>query len=1299
MRSAAAVLGHHSDSGEALDDTTLRRLHAALGADFSAVRVHRDAGAAHRTAAAGAAALTIGSHIYVAPGAYRPGEDFALIAHEAVHVLQQWGRRREPGACAATVSRRQQRAWEIEARVVAAAVGGGGVGVGVGPSGGPSGAGVTEVHPFESPLTQAHGSFEHRVLGDVSTADLVAVSTGGASRATVLQGQLALLGAFRYDPDSVDEATVAHFCPWIRTVRLGPDNVLATYGEINALPDYLANAVAIESLGHDILTPVLQVIRQEGWNSLTALLDGSPPLPLVEFAQAACAPWRNSMVNNIVETSALDALTTGLGRNGADHYQGLLSRNACHFAPYSWFRWQSSHIIARDLAAAAYATSGDQQARLTASAWAWAGYADHFLQDSFAAGHLVNKTLVMQWFVDWVTNGSLPVSDRSWIAGMTPSLQPGLSAPGLYVPGAAGPSSDPQTVEELVTVGARTVGSGVVPSGSAGAAAVYQNYLAFLSSAVAQLASANLHDHFNDTSAWVTSVATPTPYEVWGDYTLLSGANGGDGVAATSSTAQLSQQSMTQILAEGGTSISLDDIRSHFPTGAGASSSTVTDIATFAASLQPQAVSQFESFWPTLKTVVLRIGSPRLGISSRDQNLGDRWYANLPDTGFTMAETLIVGQRVFAGSNGLVVELDPASGKVLQHATVAQAGGEVRLASDGIRLYAGVNGQVTAAPLDTLTTSSWVADTGQGSLAVSVLVTGGVIAAGCNGYVFTFDPGSGRQLQKGQLKSSWSVGGDYDTRLASDGRTLYAGSHAYVYARSLRNLAADLFTPVAVPSSAATYNPVDVLWAGGLYAASNGSVASIDAQGRSTQFALPGSGVLTYPCRLATDGTNLYVGTHGYVYAVALSDVTQLRWTQDSLGGYTGGVFMVNVATTHGRVLAGANGFAYDLDPATGTIRSSILCGSAIGVGDYETRLATDGRSVYAGTHGYVYALSLLAAAPPNPLGSVAVAVDPAGDRHATSVDQLGTLWHRMQVGGSGAFTGWADVCAFIAGEGYPDIRPVTRSAIATFASGDLNCLAVDPAGRLWHSVRYAAGTGSWSPWGDVRGTIAGEGNPDIGPVSAVACTTTPTGEVVVLLTDAQDAQWLTVRDVDGTWQAWTSLAAGVGGGSQPAVGPVLSVSLGCDASGTVHALATSAGARLFHGVATLSDGAWTGWTGWADVRDDVVGEGHPDVGPVLTVAGSVDHSTGTLDVVVTGATDVAWHALHTTDGAWTAFGGIDAAIAVEGNPALGPVSQVACGSSSVGDLSLVALDEGGTPWLTVRSASTGAWLPWTVLS
>ena len=41
------------------------------------------------------------------------------------------------------------------------------------------------------------------------------------------------------------------------------------------------------------------------------------------------------------------------------------------------------------------------------------GYADHFVQDSFAPGHLANKTLVMQWFVEWAED-SLFFQVKDW---------------------------------------------------------------------------------------------------------------------------------------------------------------------------------------------------------------------------------------------------------------------------------------------------------------------------------------------------------------------------------------------------------------------------------------------------------------------------------------------------------------------------------------------------------------------------------------------------------------------------------------------------------------------------------------------------------------------------------------------------------------------------------------------------------------------------------------------------------------------------------------------------------------------
>ena len=73
------------------------------------------------------------------------------------------------------------------------------------------------------------------------------------------------------------------------------------------------------------------------------------------------------------------------------------------------------------------------------------GYADHFLQDSFAAGHLVNKTLVMQWWVEFVNDdkrreermypegGRAPLwpgeLDRDVLAAMTTERQPRKSKP------------------------------------------------------------------------------------------------------------------------------------------------------------------------------------------------------------------------------------------------------------------------------------------------------------------------------------------------------------------------------------------------------------------------------------------------------------------------------------------------------------------------------------------------------------------------------------------------------------------------------------------------------------------------------------------------------------------------------------------------------------------------------------------------------------------------------------------------------------------------------------------------------
>ena len=171
-------------------------------------------------------------------------------------------------------------------------------------------------------------------------------------------------------------------------------------------------------------------------------------------------------------------------------------------------------------------TDPSARERLTYRAWMNHGYADHFLQDSFAAGHLVNKTLIMQWFVAWAAGKwYVPVADWDAIQHVTAACQPGLAAWGLYG-GQPDQVRDPQTAEEQPTYRQRLATGGVRADGAVGADPAYHNCLAFLKSTVVNSASGALHDHYNAHSLWVGSADHPGAYQVWGDDTMLNGGEG-----------------------------------------------------------------------------------------------------------------------------------------------------------------------------------------------------------------------------------------------------------------------------------------------------------------------------------------------------------------------------------------------------------------------------------------------------------------------------------------------------------------------------------------------------------------------------------------------------------------------------------------------------------------------------------------------------------------------------------------------------------------------------------------------------
>ncbi|MFF7262490.1 DUF4157 domain-containing protein [Streptomyces sp. NPDC008159] len=937
------------DGGQCLSPRVLRRLERGLRADLSALRVHTGPTADRLAHGLGADAFACGSHVFFRRGAYRPDTPagFRLLAHEAAHVVQQalspaGGDRHRPWTVSVPGDPGEREADRWADAVVR----------------GRTREGERVVVPSGGSTTiQRHVSFEHRILGDATTRALFSISTGGDDRDKILDDQIELMKLWRARPRSVTKEQIDVLDLGVETLRIGPgEGLLVTYGELNALPDYLADAGTFNTVPTDTLLGILQCIRQEGYNQLTGIRTGT--FPNDEFEDAAAAPWKLSLVNTIAETVSLDQWTRGLGFLGEDHYQGLLARNACHFAPYSWYRWQSSHLVARDLAQRSYLAKRDPE--LARQALVYNGYADHFLQDSFAAGHLINKTLIMQWFLEWAAQQSLlPIVDWDAIKNMTTDRQPGLAGLDLYDPGYTGPSNDPQTAQEAATLVRRVLGSGLVADEKIGLSATYQNYLTFLTSATAQLGSGQLHDHYNETSVYVSSDQHTKPYLVWGDDTLLTGKGGGQGVWATSTATRLSQQALHDILTTGETSISVKEIRAHFPTRAGTDPDNLTDLKSWNTGQKDSCLDMFSDFGPTLKELMVGLATPRLGVVSRDQDFTTVWSTGLPNKSRTYAPVRLAlsGGRVFAGSYGYVYELGATSGKVLHSLLVT---GEVgvgdyttQVVTDGTGLYAGVHGNVYIVSPDSWKVTGTVSIGGAAYFGqVDVLATGGRLFAGGNGYVYEIDPRNGKILHSLLVTSRIGVG-DYTTRIATDGTRLYVGVHGGVYIVSLGTWKV---TGSSAVGGRTSFARVEVHVADGqFFAGSDGYVYRLDPRSAKILDSLllvDQVGVGDYTTRITTDGTSLYAGVHGYVYRVALDDWEKPQW-HGGVGG-VGAFRPVSVCLAADRVLAGSNGYVYEFDPKTGKLLNSRLLTSTLPTGgDYDTSVATDGTTLYAGVHGY----------------------------------------------------------------------------------------------------------------------------------------------------------------------------------------------------------------------------------------------------------------------------------------------------------------------------------------------------------
>ena len=397
-----------------MSSTMVRRseLEVFFDRDLSTLRVHhRPAPSPSAIAGRATAAAAVGRDIYLPrpAGPPRALRDRAVLAHEVAHALQQtttlrWYRRDD-----------QPASLEREAVAVGQDFALGRLAPRAGSARRPVGIRM-----------QGHDSYEHRLLGDTPTSSLVAMmadASNGAARDAALANACNLLSYLAENPTSVNPAQVNQLAGFpVRTVTLNGSGLVVTYGELNTMADYLTTPAEIDSTSSTILLPILEMIRVRGFMLLNEMM--STPEPIPHFASTITS-FCPGAVTSILETASFDVLTKGLGVGGRDHYEGCLARNACHFAPYTWWRWQASYAVAVAAAQAAY--QGGLAPELVRQAWLAHGYADHFLQDAFAAGHLIDKTMIMQWFVEWAAGQTfLPVYDWDAVSVMTQGNQPGL---------------------------------------------------------------------------------------------------------------------------------------------------------------------------------------------------------------------------------------------------------------------------------------------------------------------------------------------------------------------------------------------------------------------------------------------------------------------------------------------------------------------------------------------------------------------------------------------------------------------------------------------------------------------------------------------------------------------------------------------------------------------------------------------------------------------------------------------------------------------------------------------------------
>ena len=261
----------------------------------------------------------------------------------------------------------------------------------------------------------------------------------------------------------------------------------------------------------------------------------------------------------------------------------------------------------------------------------------------------------------------------------------------------------------------------------------------------------------------------PKPFEVYGDDTLFTGKGGTDGAQITSETAQLSHQSIRELLKDGKTQITTQSLLERFPSRAGDQSTSMASLKDWAFGKEQWAIDNVFSSASFLAKRAGILISPRILDLSKDQVFQNKWATSLPKSGFQYTDTLMVGDKLFAGGSGQVYELQPKNGDVLRQSQVLTVSDETHIASDGKRLYAGVYGNVIALNLAAWANHAWRTPMpGMSSWPVRLFV----VNDGIHRHQWVPHRAGSQPRSEARQKTVSSAYGA-DVRFASDGQTLF----------------------------------------------------------------------------------------------------------------------------------------------------------------------------------------------------------------------------------------------------------------------------------------------------------------------------------------------------------------------------------------------------------------------------------------------------------------------------------------------------------------------------------------------